>query len=95
MDEVTRSPRQRLQALWGHLPHPIRWIGVAVVGGLLVVVGVVLLVLPGPGIPLIIVGLAVLGAEFAWARRTLDRVKAGGVTLGRGVRERWARRGGR
>jgi len=90
---MTPSPLQRLQAAWSYLPHPIRWIGVAVVGGLLVVVGVVLLVLPGPGIPLILVGLAVLGAEFAWARRTLERVKAGGVSLGQGVRDRLTRRG--
>ena len=94
MDDVRRSPRQRLQALWQHLPHPVRWVGVALVGGLLVAVGVVLLVLPGPGIPLIVLGLAVLGAEFAWARRTLDRVRSGGVSLSQGVRDRWARRGG-
>jgi drug/metabolite transporter (DMT)-like permease len=82
-----------LQAAWSHLPHPIRWIGVAVAGGLLVVVGIVLLVLPGPGIPLIIAGLAVLGAEFAWARRTVERVRSGGISLSQRLRERWARRG--
>jgi drug/metabolite transporter (DMT)-like permease len=92
MEDMTRSLRQRLQTAWGHLPHPIRWVAVAVVGSLLVVVGIALLVLPGPGIPLIIVGLAVLGAEFAWARRTLDRVKSGGISLSQGVRDRLSRR---
>ncbi len=33
----------------------------------LLVVGALLLVLPGPGIPLIVVALALLALEFAWA----------------------------
>jgi Putative transmembrane protein (PGPGW) len=36
--------------------------------------GVVLLVLPGPGIPLIAVGLGLLALEFAWAEAALARV---------------------
>jgi drug/metabolite transporter (DMT)-like permease len=37
--------------------------------------GLAMLVLPGPGIVAIMVALAVLGAEFVWARRLLDRMK--------------------
>ena len=48
---------------------------VMVVGGLLVVAGVALLVLPGPGLLLIIAGLAVLATEFVWAERVLDSTK--------------------
>ena len=47
-----------------------------VVGFTLLIVGVALLVLPGPGWVTIFLGLALLGAEFAWARRLLDRLKA-------------------
>ena len=48
-----------------------------IVGGFTVLaVGVALLVLPGPGILVIAVGLAILSAEFVWARRLLARVKA-------------------
>jgi hypothetical protein len=36
-----------------------------------------LLVLPGPGWAVIFAGLAVLAAEFVWARRLLDRLKDG------------------
>jgi uncharacterized protein (TIGR02611 family) len=36
--------------------------------------GIVLLVLPGPGIPLIAVGLGLLALEFAWAEAALARV---------------------
>jgi hypothetical protein len=34
-----------------------------------------MLVLPGPGIVVIIAGLAILAKEFTWAERTLDKAK--------------------
>lgn len=42
-------------------------VGVAVAGFATLTTGVVLLVLPGPGIPLIVVGLGLLALEFRWA----------------------------
>lgn len=48
-----------------------RKIVVGVIGGTLVLVGVVMLVTPGPAIVVIPAGLAVLALEFAWARRWL------------------------
>jgi Putative transmembrane protein (PGPGW) len=53
----------------------IRKILVAVIGGTIVVVGVVLLVLPGPASLVIPIGLIVLASEFAWARYVLRRGK--------------------
>jgi drug/metabolite transporter (DMT)-like permease len=48
-----------------------------VLGGfILVIAGVAMLVLPGPGVLTILGGLALLGQEFAWAQRILDRTKA-------------------
>lgn len=47
-----------------------------VVGFTLLAIGVAMLVLPGPGIVMIMLALAILGAEFVWARRLLDRMKA-------------------
>lgn len=44
-------------------------------GVVLVAAGVALLVLPGPGLLLIIAGLAVLATEFAWAEYLLDKAK--------------------
>jgi hypothetical protein len=35
---------------------------------------VVMLVTPGPGIPVIVLGLTMLALEFAWAERWLERV---------------------
>ena len=48
---------------------------VSVLGGLLLLGGLVLMVLPGPGILLIVGGLAVLASEFAWAHRLLRRAR--------------------
>jgi tellurite resistance protein TerC len=47
-----------------------------VIGFTLLALGVAMLVLPGPGIVTIMLGLAVLSAEYVWARRLLDRMKA-------------------
>ena len=49
---------------------------VAVVGVTVVLVGVVMLVTPGPGLIVIPAGLAILSIEFAWARYWLRRVRA-------------------
>jgi len=51
---------------------------VLVTGGVLLVAGILMLVLPGPGLLVILIGLALLATEFAWARRALDRLKAVG-----------------
>jgi uncharacterized protein (TIGR02611 family) len=37
--------------------------------------GILMLALPGPGWLTIVAALALLGAEYEWARRLLDRVK--------------------
>ncbi len=60
---------------WRRLPHPIRWLVVAIAGGATLLTGLALLVLPGPGIPLVILGLVILASEFAWAERTLHQVR--------------------
>jgi tellurite resistance protein TerC len=48
---------------------------VLVVGLTILLIGVALLVLPGPAFVVIPIGLAILATEFAWARRLLHRVK--------------------
>ena len=61
------------------MPVNYRWarrIAVAVVGGTVLAFGVALIVLPGPAFVVIPLGLAILGAEFAWARLWLRRIKA-------------------
>lgn len=48
---------------------------VAVIGTTVVLVGVVMLVTPGPAFVVIPIGLGILATEFVWARRLLIRVK--------------------
>ena len=52
-----------------------RKIVVAVVGGTVLAIGIAMIVLPGPAIIVIPIGLAILGTEFIWARRLLRRMK--------------------
>lgn len=52
-----------------------RRVAVLVVGGTVLAVGVALIVLPGPAVVVIPVGLAILAVEFAWARRSLKRIR--------------------
>jgi len=47
-------------------------IAVTVVGLVLLLAGLAMMVLPGPGILVIIAGLAVLATEYVWAQRMLN-----------------------
>jgi uncharacterized protein (TIGR02611 family) len=58
------------------LARGLRRAAVALAGSGLVAVGLLLLVLPGPGTPVLLGGLAVLATEFAWAERALGRATA-------------------
>ena len=62
-----RNPRSALSLL--------RRLAVLVVGSALCALGVLMIVLPGPGIPLLIVGFAVLSTEFVWAARILEHLR--------------------
>ncbi len=50
---------------------------VTVVGLSILVIGIVMIIAPGPALILIPVGLAILGLEFAWARHWLNRLRQG------------------
>ena len=56
-----------------------------VVGFTVIAIGVAMLVLPGPGLVVIGLGLLILSAEFVWAKRALDRMKDGA----KNIRDRW------
>jgi uncharacterized protein (TIGR02611 family) len=58
-------------------------VGVTVTGPLVVVAGIAMLVLPGPGLVVIALGLALLALEYEWAR---------GLVGGMGRVASWARR---
>ena len=48
---------------------------IGIVGGLVLLAGIALLVLPGPAVIVIPAGLAILATEFDWAKRWKDRFK--------------------
>lgn len=52
-----------------------------VAGFTLLAFGIVLLVGPGPGWLVILLGLGLLAVDFVWARRLLDRLKAEGARV--------------
>lgn len=71
------------------MPYPwARRLAVGVIGGTIVLVGIALIVLPGPALVVIPIGLGILGLEFAWARNLLKRAKDSADTFVDGVRGR-------
>lgn len=48
---------------------------IAIVGGTILLLGILLIVLPGPAIIVIPAGLSILAIEFSWARRWLKSVR--------------------
>ena len=48
---------------------------IGVAGFTVLGIGIIMLVLPGPAFIIIPTGLAILAAEFVWARRLLKKVK--------------------
>lgn len=63
-----------------------RRIAVTVIGGTVCLIGIAMIVLPGPAFVVIPLGLGILGLEFAWARRWLARVKVAANGLVDGVK---------
>lgn len=53
----------------------IKRIIVGVVGTTVLIIGILLLVLPGPAFLVIPLGLGILATEFVWAQRLLRKVK--------------------
>jgi tellurite resistance protein TerC len=51
-------------------------VAIGIVGGTVLVLGIVMMVTPGPGIAGIVAGLGILAIEFAWARIWLKKIKA-------------------
>ena len=51
----------------------VRKLIVAVIGSTVILFGLALIVLPGPAVVVVPLGLAILATEFAWARRLVRR----------------------
>ena len=54
----------------------LKLIVIAIVGFTVLLLGVAMIVLPGPSFIVILLGLAILATEFVWAQRLLTKAKA-------------------
>lgn len=70
---------------WQAIRH-IRRIFVVMAAATLAVVGIALLVLPGPGMLVLAAALALLATEFVWARRWIAGLRKGLGTFGEDAR---------
>jgi len=59
---------ERIKGFLSKLPHPVRWLLVMVIGFVLLIMGLVMMVTPGPGLLFIFFGLSILALEIKWAR---------------------------
>ena len=70
------SGMKRLSSIWNvEKIKVVRRVIVSVIGATVLLIGVALLVLPGPAFIVIPIGLAILATEYAWARRWLKKVR--------------------
>lgn len=63
---------------WFHLenaPKPVRRVIIGVIGGTILLIGIAMIILPGPAIVVVPLGLAVLATEYIWARRWLKKLR--------------------
>jgi uncharacterized protein (TIGR02611 family) len=78
---------EKLKAFLSRLPHPLRWALTMIVGAIFLILGLIMLVTPGPGLVFLFLGISVLALELEWARemnrqgtqgleKLLNRVKA-------------------
>lgn len=71
------KPVARFMARWRRAIRKYPWLDlvykivITVLGVLIVIIGLILVPLPGPGWLIVFIGLTVLGSEFHWARRVL------------------------
>lgn len=80
MGKEQQKEKQKIRRLrtllWlDEVPPLVRRVIVGVIGSTLLLVGVAMIVLPGPAIVMLPLGLAVLATEFVWARRWLRKTR--------------------
>lgn len=59
---------EKIKHILGKLPHPVRWVLTMVIGFILLILGLIMMVTPGPGLLFIFFGLTILALELEWAR---------------------------
>jgi len=62
------STLEKIKSILSKLPHPVRWVLTMVVGFVLLILGLIMMVTPGPGLLFIFFGLSILALEIKWAQ---------------------------
>ena len=81
---------RRLLEKWGlnQVPPTVRKVVIGVIGTTILLIGVALIVLPGPAFIVIPIGLGILASEFIWARRVIKRGRIFVKKVRRSVKEK-------
>ena len=67
---------KRLLSIWNiENIKVVKRVIVSVIGATVLLIGIALLILPGPAFIVIPIGLAILATEYAWARRWLRKIR--------------------
>jgi uncharacterized protein (TIGR02611 family) len=80
--------KNKVDRLLSVLPHPWRWLIVTLLGFLIIIVGIIMLPLPGPGSLIIFLGVTILAIEFEWARELAKKGEQGFERALRWVKEK-------
>ncbi len=59
---------EKIKSMLAKLPHPVRWVLTMVVGFVLLILGLIMMITPGPGLLFIFFGLSILALEIKWAQ---------------------------
>lgn len=71
----SKAPAKHSTSLAAGLWQKTRRVFILIAGSTVILIGLVLLVTPGPAMLVIPLGLAILATEFVWAKRLLQRIK--------------------
>ena len=80
---------ERLKKWLSVLPHPVRWVLTMVIGFALLILGLIMMVTPGPGLLFIFLGLSILALEIEWARELNKQGMQGLQKIVAGLKEFW------
>lgn len=58
----------KIKTFLSKLPHPVRWALTMLIGFILLIMGLIMMVTPGPGLLFVFFGLTILALELEWAR---------------------------
>lgn len=59
---------EKIKGLLAKLPHPVRWALTMIIGFVLLILGLIMMITPGPGLLFIFFGLSILALEIKWAQ---------------------------